>query len=522
MNPFRVALAASALVAAPVLAAPDLSGEHWWSTVTALAADGMEGRLTGTPGYQRAADAVAAAFKSMGLKPAGDAGRYFQTVTFLQQRVDAAASRVLLGSTPMRLGQDLVLGVRTPQRSVTDVPLVFVGYGIHLPEAGYDDFVGLDLRGKIVVVLNGGPDTLSPALKGHARAVAFYQAMRAAGAVGVISIANPRSMDIPWARIALASSQPGMVLADPALREFPGTIFSASVNPAEAEKLFAGSGHSFAELLALADQARPLPRFALTPTLTATVKSTLTTVTAPNVAALLPGRDPALAAQVVVISAHLDHLGVGEPIAGDRVYNGAMDNASGVASVLEIARALTEARERPRRSLLFLAVCGEEKGLLGSRYFAARPTVRPIVADLNMDMFLPITTLVRMTAFGAEESNLGPLAAAAAKAHGVALQPDLQPDRNLFIRSDQYSFIRAGVPALSLKFAFVPGSPEAALEAAWLRTRYHAPSDDAAGPVSKPDAARFNAIMADLATRIADMAATPAWNADSFFRRFAK
>jgi Zn-dependent M28 family amino/carboxypeptidase len=198
-----------------------------------------------------------------------------------------------------------------------------------------------------------------------------------------------------------------------------------------------------------------------------------------------------------------------------------MDDASGVASLIEIARALKAAP--PRRSVLFLAVTGEEKGLLGSRYFASHPSVPAgsIVADLNLDMFLPIHSLRLLTVYGLGESSLGSDIQAVAKTYGVGVQADPEPDRNIFVRSDQYSFIREGVPSLAFKFGFTPGSPEERLQKQWLQQRYHAPSDDAMQPVDLAAAARFNRLVAALARRVANNTSRPTWNQNSFFRRFA-
>jgi Zn-dependent M28 family amino/carboxypeptidase len=213
---------------------------------------------------------------------------------------------------------------------------------------------------------------------------------------------------------------------------------------------------------------------------------------------------------------------VGAPTGGDAIYNGALDDAAGVASLLEIARALKAAP--PRRSVLFVAVTGEEKGMLGSRFFAANPAVprEAIVADLNLDMFLPLHSLRLLTVCGLEESTLAADIRAVAKQFGVTVQPDPEPERNLFIRSDQYSFIREGVPSLYFKFGFAKGSPEERLQKEWLERRYHAPSDDAAQQVDLAAAARFNRLIAALARRVADRTTRPAWNPNSFFRRFAR
>jgi Zn-dependent M28 family amino/carboxypeptidase len=242
------------------------------------------------------------------------------------------------------------------------------------------------------------------------------------------------------------------------------------------------------------------------------------------VAGILPGVDPVLKDQYVVLSAHLDHLGIGEPINGDRIYNGAMDNASGVASLLDVAESLNESKPKLRRSLLFVAVTGEEKGLLGSRYFAAHPTVKPgsMVADLNVDMFLPLFPLRSLIVFGLNESDLGDQIRAVAKAHGVRVEDDPEPARNVFIRSDQYSFIRRGIPALMMMVGYDKGSPEEKVVNTWLKERYHAPADDLKQPVDLESAGRFDDLLRALAEAVADRPERPRWNANSFFKRFAE
>jgi hypothetical protein len=504
------------------------AGERWWAHVRYLADDKLEGRLTGTPGYRQAADYVADRFKEYGLAPGARDG-YFQPVRFEVQRVLAAESSLALvrggKEEPLALGQDAILSARQLQPVAMDAPMAFAGYALHLPEAGYDDLAALDLKGKVVVYLTGGPGNIAGALKAHAHAAQeLGKALEQAGAVGTITIPNPKSMDIPWARIALSASQPGMRLADAELQDTHGPLLSAFCNPAAVDKLLAGTGHTFAELRALADAGKPLPRFPLQATLRARVTRRTEPVESPNVVGILAGSDPKLKDQYVVLSAHLDHLGVGEPIHGDSIYNGAMDNASGVASLIEIARALHVTGSRPRRSLLFLALCGEEKGLLGSRYFAAHPTVprAALVADLNMDMFLPIHALHYLTVEGVDESTLGDDARAVGAAAGVEVIRDRFPDRNTFIRSDQYSFIRKGVPALAFSFGSAPGSPEEKMKKDWLTNRYHAPSDDVNQPVDLAAAARFNQLILTLAERVANADARPEWKQASFFRRFAE
>jgi Zn-dependent M28 family amino/carboxypeptidase len=224
------------------------------------------------------------------------------------------------------------------------------------------------------------------------------------------------------------------------------------------------------------------------------------------------------------LSAHLDHLGVGQPIGGDAIYNGAMDNASGIATLIETARLLASAKPRPRRSIVFLAVTAEEKGLLGSRHYAANPTVPKdqVVADVNVDMFGPLFPLKSVIANGAEESDLGDDLRRVAEVLKVAVAPDPEPERNGFIRSDQYSFIRRGIPALTLRVGYEKGTPEHEIVRRWMKERYHAPSDDLAQPVDLQSAADFNRLYAALVVEIANRAKRPQWRADSFFRRFAR
>ncbi len=502
----------------------------------------MQGRLTGSAEYLKAAAYVVEKFKSYGLQPAGVDGGYYQPVKFDVQRVLAGKSSLSLvidgKAQPLVLGTDAILGTRAPQPKRVSAPLVFIGYGLHLPEAKYDDFNSAEvpmaaLKGKIVVYVNGGPAALPGPLKSFARTSPFVEALRKVGAVGAVSIPTPKSMDFGWQRVASGASQPGMRLAKtagaeslakrhPALADDDGEMFSATFNPAEAEKLFAGTGHTFSEVLELADAQKPLPRFALGKTLEATVATETSQVESPNMIAKLTGSDPKLAGQYVIVSAHLDHLGVGAPIGGKRIYNGAMDDASGVATVLEVARQLTMQGERPKRSILFMVFTGEEKGLLGSRYYAGRPTVPEgsIVADLNSDMFMPIFPLKKLHVQGLEQSTLAEDATAVGEARHIVIAPDPEPDRNSFIRTDQYSFVQAGIPALAFKFGWTYGSPEYKAWRNWLAQRYHSTADDLSQPVDFAAAAEYNDFLAGLAMRVANDAGRPHYLDSSFFRRF--
>lgn len=512
--------------AAAMAQAPD-PGARWWRHVEILADDSLQGRATGTPGYDKAADYVIGRLRELGLKPAGVDG-YKQPVAFVEQTILSDQSSATLigasGETKLSVPGDLIIsGSGGPAPEAIEAPLVFAGYGLHLPEAGYDDFAGLDLKGKIVVVVSGGPADISGPLKSHARSErATWLAKQ--GAVGLIALVTPKQVEIPWPRRVNLAGVPALYFEDASLRETATPFLSAQLDPAKSAMLFDGSGRDFAGIAAAADASQPIKGFDLAPKLKVSVAATRAPVSGTNIVAVMPGSDPRLKAEHVVMSAHLDGYGVGTPVKGDAIYNGALDNASGVASLIEIARTLKESGAKPKRSILFAIVCAEEKGLLGARYFAKKPTVpkKSMVADLNFDMALPIFTLEAVTPIGYDQSSLGKDAQAVSAQMGLPIWPDPFPDRNVFIRSDQYAFIREGIPALFFKYGFKAGTPQAEVEKAWRANIYHSPFDDAKQAVMPAESAKLNAYVAAVALRVASAPTRPAWNADSFFRRFAK
>ncbi len=501
--------------------------KRWWSHIIYLADDKLEGRNTGSEGYRKAAIYVAGEFERAGLKPAGTSG-YFQPVKFKSREIVEQESSLALernGATEaLALGEDASISMRVDPAESVEAPMVFAGYGLSVPELQYDDLAGIDLHGKIAVYVSGGPSSIPGPLSSHYQSASERGKFLArAGVVGTCTIMNPAAMDIPWVRMALSRFQPAMSLDYPDLGETFGQKLSVVVNPGHLDKLLTGSGHSAEEILALAKDRKPLPHFPLAASLKAKAGVHRTEVESPNIAAILPGSDPQLKDEYVVLSAHLDHVGIGRPINGDSIYNGAMDDASGVATLLDIAERLHHGKVKLRRSLLFVIVTGEEKGLLGSQYFAAHPTVKAeqIVADLNVDMFLPLFPLHIMTVYGLDESDLGKQVRAVAEPMDIRIQADQEPQRNIFIRSDQYNFIRQGVPSLAFKVGYEKGTPEEATAKQWLKERYHAPSDDIHQPVDLKAAVDFDKVMLALAEAVANKAERPRWNADSFFRRFA-
>ncbi len=523
-----LALAFSLAAQQPAQPARHFDGQSWWAHVTFLADDNLEGRETGSEGLRKAESYIVDQFTKAGLQPAGSNG-FYQPVKFISRQIvekDSSAMLVASGKAePLTLGDDAYFTTRAELSSEEiTAPLIFVGYGLKIPEKNYDDLSGLDLHGKIVVYLAGSPSEIPTALSAHYQTIGErWKSLKQAGVVGTITIPNPASMDIPWSRMSLNRAHPSMDLADPEFNETQGLKMAMTFNPAQAEKLFAASGHTFEEIAALGKDRKPLPHFPLAVSLKAHATVKTSTVESANIVGKLPGIDPALKNEYVVISAHIDHIGIGEPINGDRIYDGAMDNASGVAVLLDLAAQFNAHTEHPRRSILFLVVTAEEKGLLGSKYFAAHPTVPPksMIADVNIDMFLPIVPLKVLKVPGLAESDLGDRAREAAQLFGVRVQADPEPLRNVFIRSDQYNFIRHGVPALKLDVGFDPGSPEQKIFKDWLTNRYHAPSDDLAQPVDFASAGLYEEIVRQLLISVANTDARPQWKPDSFFRRYA-
>jgi len=503
-------------------------GKTWWDHVKVIADDSMEGRETGSTGLRKAEAYAVEQLKKAGLEPAGTDG-FYQNVKFTERQIDEANSYAFLSANgqanPVALGDDAYFSTRVEgSDQEINAPLVFAGNGLQVPENSVDELAGLDLKGKVVVYLAGSPANVAGSLAAHYGGLAQrWKSYATAGAVGMIAIPNPASMDIPWGRMSLNRTHPSMDLADPEFNEIGGLKIAMVFNPVSAEALFAGSGHSFAEVAALGKDRKPLPHFNLAVSLKALAAIRKIPLDSANIVAKLAGSDPTLKNEYVVLSAHIDHVGIGEAVNGDKIYNGAMDDGSGTAAVLDIAASLKQHPEKLKRSILFLLVTAEEKGLLGSKYFAAHPTVdgKSIVADINIDMFLPIMPLKVLRVQGIKDSTLGEQAAAIAQSFGVKAVPDPEPLRNLFVRSDQYNFIRHGIPSVIMDVFYEPDSAESKIFKDWLTQRYHAPSDDIDQPVDLHSAALYEEIVRRLLVETADASGRPQWKPDSFFRRYA-
>ncbi|MDX3899084.1 MAG: M28 family metallopeptidase [Sphingobium sp.] len=520
-----IALAASAPAQSPPPAAdPGFSSEAIKADVTFLADDLLEGRDAGSRGHDIASRFVAGRFEALGLGQA-PGHSWYQPVTLSFASLEKGVRPVVtIGGTAFPNGGDSIVGPfgREPRQALT-AGAVFVGFGLDSEQEGIDDYAGLDLRGKYAVALSGSPVGMPSEIGAHLAAEKAVAAQKH-GAIGLITLPTTASLERrPWARMKDMSDTPSVTWIDtdgqPYVRA-PGIRGSATVNGAAAEALFAGSGRTVAAIrAAAAKKGARIKGFVLKPEVTIARTSAVSTLKSQNVVAILPGSDPALAQEYVLLMAHLDHIGVKLDAKGaDKIYNGAMDNASGVATMLAVAKAFAEGPTRPRRSILFAAVTAEEKGLLGAQYLARHPVVPAggkVVGVVNLDMPILTYDFEDVVAFGAEHSTLGPIVAQAARSAGVALSPDPLPAEGLFTRSDHYRFVQEGVPSVFLMTGFA-GAGKQAFEH-FLKTDYHQPSDQIDLPFRWDAAAKFARVNYRIARAIADAPAAPLWYEKDFF-----
>lgn len=527
-------LAAAALLAAlpaplPAAAAPPPfpAAAAIRGDVAFLADDLLEGRGIGQRGHEIAARYVAARFAALGLVPAGTDG-YFQRITF-QERSFASPRETLTlalpsGTVELVNGELLRVAPGTaPGPETISGGLVFAGFGLRDARLGIDDYAGLDVAGKVVVVLSGAPTAINSEIAAH---LARTRGLTAAqlGAVGVITVRTLAEAErLPWAKAVRNARAPRRTWVAPDATpdtDASALRFDAAIDDVAAAALFAGAPKSFAQVRAEAATGSPRG-FALPGTATLTRATAIGTITSPNVIALLPGSDGALLDQIVLMTAHLDHLGMTAGT-GDVIYNGAMDNAAGIATMLEAARELSTGKRRPRRSVMFVATTGEESGLIGAAYFARHPPVRldRVVAEVNLDMPNLLCDFADIVAYGADRSTLGPMIAGAAKREGLILSPDPQPVEAIFTRSDHYMLVRQGVPSVFLKTGWRDtkgGMSCKDADTGFRRTHYHEPSDDLTQPFDWNVAAKFARLNAAIVRAIADAAQPPRWYAGDYF-----
>ncbi len=540
MRPTILPLVASALVTASVCAqdtspeiraAKTIRAEGIKARMRFLANDLLEGRGTGSQGYLIAADFVVAQLIGLGLEPAGDDGSYFQPVPLRKSTVIPDGTSLVLvqrdGETPLEYGEHYVANASFWQRAVElTAPAVFVGHGVTAPEFGYDDYAGVDAAGKIVVTLEGAPVAFgaNPAAHYSSRTTKARIAVDH-GAVGVLSVWTPDYENrLPWPvlRRLVRTGSMRWLESDGTPADAPRELrVGALLNMEGATRLFADARESLDAVLQAGAEGMP-NSFHLPGQVRFRVVNRLEHLSSPNVLATLRGSDPAVRDEYVVFTAHLDHEGVGEPLNGDSIYNGAYDNASGVAALLEVAKAFARLPKPPRRSVMFVATAAEEKGLLGADYFAEHPTLarERIIANLNIDGNLMLFPARDILALGGEHSTLGEVAERAAARVGRFVSPDPMPEQTLFIRSDQYPFVKRGIPALFFINGFSSSDPSVNGLAAvqrWLRTAYHSPKDDMSQPMHFESGAVFSRAVFLTGYAVANDPERPQWRPGDFF-----
>ena len=492
-----------------------------------LASDAMKGREAGSPEYDIAAQYVASRFYAAGLRPGGDAGGYLQKVPLVAYRSAGEGDLVWLAGgreDPVRLifGEDYVPSANpaSVETSIT-APVVFVGYGIDAPQYKHNDYRRIDVRGKIVAFFSGAPARFGGeerAFFGSARTKAAIAAGK--GAAGTITIDSPGSRR-PFSRLVQNFDAERITWAKPdgtGASDASGAPALATISASGAAKLFAGAETGWDRIEAMSSDAnagyRPV---ALKGRLAVATRTQFSRAESRNVVGLVPGSDPKLKDEVVILSAHLDHIGTGRPVDGDSINNGALDNAIGIASLIEEAKRFTAADGRPKRTVMFLAVTAEEKGLIGSDYFANHPTVPidSIVADINLDMPILLYPFEDMIVYGAERSTLGPIVRRAVESAGVELSPDPMPEQGIFVRSDHFRFVQKGIPSVFLW----PGQkgPGKDAVAHFMSANYHRPSDDLSQPIDWAQGVRFVGVNYRIAREVADAPVRPVWNKGDYF-----
>lgn len=521
------AVSATAQPAAPPAFNPAAIKAH----MSFLASDLLEGRGTGTRGYRVAAEYVAAQLAGAGLEP-GNGKSWLQSVPF---RKTVASPDSTLTFTPdggapvsLKFAEGFITsGDPTKTESVVEGNVVVVGYGITAADQNYDDYRGVDAKGKIVVIFGGAPKSFPNAVRAHhSSSLQKLQTAAAHGAIGVINVSTPKeAARYPWPRYVRQVRLGAMHWLDGSgtPRGIAPTLTTAvALSQPGIETLFAGSPVGLAEMISLTDAGTP-KSFDLPLRARMRVVSTHEAVESPNVVGLLRGSDPKLRDEYVVYSSHLDHLGISDPVDGDSINNGALDNASGIAAVIEIARALAATNPRPKRSILFVATTGEEKGLRGADYFANNPTVpaAQLVANINIDEILMMRKTRDLVALGAETSTLGDAVSRVAKQMKLELSPDPFPDEVFFVRSDQYPFVKQGIPAIYVGIGYKAierGVDAAKEQAEWFARRYHSPRDDMSQPMDFSVAVMLTDYNYRLGLDVAN-GARPQWKPGDFFGR---
>ncbi|MEP6918700.1 MAG: M28 family metallopeptidase, partial [Acidobacteriota bacterium] len=494
--------------------------------VTFLADDLLEGREAGTRGHEIAARYIASQFALLGVAPGGQDGGYFDNVDLIEAARTGPTPTLVLttahGAQKLQHGGAVIVaGPITGGKVRVKAPLVFVGYGMKDDTVGYDDYDGLDVRGKMAVALLGSPKGMDSEIGAHL----LSEQLRVAAAHGAVAIVRvptrATSGARPWEKRVEVAGEPLTSWVrkdgtpfDPAY----GLQATALVEPKAAAALFDGAPAALDHILDQADTAGGRPKgFELKATAELSVATTVRRFSSPEVIGVIEGSDPRLKSEYVALMGHADHIGVNSGGTGDRINNGALDNAAGVATLLEVARALVTAPERPRRSILVVANTAEEKGLLGAEYFAHNPPmlIDRITAAIDLDMPMLLYDFTDVVAYGAGHSTLERVFQKAGAAMRVRLSPDPMPEQAVFVRSDHYAMVKVGVPAVMLATGMANGG-----EAAWgtyLSTRYHQPSDDLSQAIVWKSGAKFAELNYRVIRELADSDARAQWYVKDYF-----
>jgi Zn-dependent M28 family amino/carboxypeptidase len=513
-----------------------IDAEKIRATVKYLSDDALEGRGTGQKGGDKAADWIAAQFKSYGLLPAGDNGTYFQSVNFYGVTTDSKQTQFAFvpksgNEIALKFADDYVATDQTHfEKSEINAPIVYVGYGIKAPEYNWDDYKGVDLKGKVALMLVNEPPSDDPdffkarALTYYGRWTYKYEEAARRGAVAVILIHKTDMASYPWEVVRNSWGGESSLLQDD---KDPKLKSAGWIQLEVARRLAQAAGHDLDQMLKEAN-SRSFKPVDLGVRLKETIVTKVRPFSSRNVIGKVTGSDDKLKQQAVMYTAHYDHLGIHANEPGDNIYNGAADNATGCGILLELARAFASASAKPKRSLIFASVTAEEQGLLGSRYLGEHPPIpaRDISLDLNFDDIQPLGEPLQLVVSGAERTTVYPTVQAVAQAFGMAIQPDDHPEAGHYYRSDHFSMARVGVPAFSVNEGalfkghdLVWGEEK---EKDYVTHRYHQPSDEYRADMDFTADAKLAKIGLVLGWDVANQPALAGWQPGDEFEKARK
>jgi len=510
--------------------------------IRTLASDEYEGRAPASKGEELSTAFLEKQFKEIGLLPGNPDGTYYQNVPLVGITADPSAQLAFAqdgtGHTvTLQFGDDFVAWTKREVPEVhVDAEMVFVGYGVVAPEYQWDDFKDVDVKGKVLVVLINDPPVPDPrdpaqldgkvfkgkAMTYYGRWTYKFEEAAAKGAAGCLIVHETGPAGYPWGVVKGSNTgeQFDLVRADKGMSR---SAIESWMTSEKARELFALAGKDF-EALKKSAVSRDFRPVSLGAKASLTLHNTLRTIESKNVVGKLPGRDPKLRDQYVIYMAHWDHLGIGPAVNGDRVYHGAVDNASGVAGLLEIARAYTNARPLPRRSILFLSVTAEEKGLLGSQYYAEHPLypLTRTAAAINMDGIDMLGPTRDFVVIGLGMSSLDRVVKAVASAQGRVVKPDPEPEKGFYYRSDHFNFAKQGVPALDphsgIEFIGKPEGWGLEMREKFTAEDYHKPSDQVKPYWELSGAVLDLQLLAEVGYRVANSTPLPTWNPGTEFK----